>query len=166
MYPLEVIICWMIVMATQVRPKAKQLYDEDFYVWTETQADLLRKRQFDALDLANLIEEVEALGRAEESSVLNNASVIIEHLLKLQHSPAQEPRNVWRASVREHRRRLRRDLTPRLRQVLDAELSTLYGEIRDDTAALLRDYGEVAAADALPADCPYALDQVIGGWWP
>src|ERR671910_636940 len=125
-------------MATQVRPKAKPLYEEDFYVWTESQAELLRKRQFDALDLDNLIEEVEALGRAEKSGVLNNASVIIEHLLKLQYSPAQEPRNAWRASIREHRRRLRRDLTPRLRQILSTELPALYGEIRNDTAALLR----------------------------
>ena len=153
-------------MATRIRPKAKDLYDEDFYVWTESQAELLRQRQFEALDLDNLIEEVEALGRAEKSGVLNNASVVIEHLLKLQHSPAQEPRNTWRASVREHRRRLHRDLTPRLRQILDAELPTLYAEIRDDTAALLRDYGEHAAADALPETCPYTLDQIAGGWWP
>jgi hypothetical protein len=153
-------------MATKVRPQARQLYDEDFYVWTEAQAELLRKRQFEALDLDNLIEEVEALGRAEKSGVLNNASVIIEHLLKLQHSPARDPRNTWRASVREHRRRLRRDLTPRLRQIFAAELPILYAEIRADTAALLRDYGEDAAADALPASCPYGLDQIIGDWWP
>jgi Domain of unknown function DUF29 len=153
-------------MATRIRPQAKNLYHEDFYVWTEAQAELLRKRQFEALDLDNLIEEVEALGRAEKTSVLNNASVIIEHLLKLQFSPAQEPRNTWRASVREHRRRLRRDVTPRLRQILDAELPTLYREIRDDTAALLRDYGEGTAAAALPADCPYTFEQITGNWWP
>jgi hypothetical protein len=57
-------------MATRIRPKAKSVYDEDFYVWTKSQAELLRKRQFDALDLDNLIEEVEALGRAEKTSVL------------------------------------------------------------------------------------------------
>jgi hypothetical protein len=159
-------IRWKVAMATQVRPKARQLYDEDFYVWTETQAALLREREFDSLDLDNLIEEVEALGRAEKASVLNNASVIIEHLLKLQYSPAQDPRNAWRASVREHRRRLRRDLTPRLRQILDAELLTLYREVRDDTVALLRDHAEDAAADALPVSCPFTLDQITGDWWP
>ena len=153
-------------MATQVRPKTKDLYEEDFYVWTEAQAALLRERRFEALDLANLIEEVEALGRSEKSKILNNASVIIEHLLKLQYSPTQEPRNAWRASVREHRRRLRRDLTPRLRQVLDAELPALYAEIRDDTAALLRDHGEDAAADALPQGCSYTVEQISGDWWP
>jgi hypothetical protein len=153
-------------MATQVRPKTKNLYEEDFYVWTEAQAVLLRERRFEALDLANLIEEVEALGRSEQSKILNNASVIVEHLLKLQHSPTQEPRNAWRASAREHRRRLRRDLTPRLRQILDAELPALYAGIRDDTAALLRDHGEDSAADALPETCPYTVDQISGDWWP
>jgi Domain of unknown function DUF29 len=153
-------------MATKVRPHARQLYDEDFYVWTEAQAELLRRRQFEALDLDNLIEEVEGLGDAKKSAVLNNASVIIEHLLKLQYSPAPDPRNAWRASVREHRRRLRRDLTPRLRQILDAELPTLYSEVRDDTVALLRDYGEDAAADALPAACPCSVNRITDDWWP
>jgi hypothetical protein len=152
-------------MATRVRTKT-DLYEGDFYVWTEAQAALLRERRFDALDLANLIEEVEALGRSEKSKVLNGAGVIIEHLLKLQHSPAQDPRNAWRASVRERRRRLRRELTPRLRQIVRAELAALYAEIRDDTAALLRDHGENAAADALPKACPYTVEQITGDWWP
>ena len=153
-------------MATQARTRSKNLYEEDFYVWTEAQAALLRERRFEALDLANLIEEVEASGRSEKSKVQSTASVIVEHLLKLQHSPAQEPRNEWRASAREHRRRLRRDLTPRLRQILGAELPALYAEIGDDTAALLRDHGEDAAADALPESCPYTVEQITGDWWP
>jgi hypothetical protein len=94
------------------------------------------------LDLQNLVEEIEGLGRAEKSRVLNDASVIVEHLLKLQFSPAREPRNQWRGTIREHRRRLRRDLTPRLGKILETELATLYAEIRDDTAALLRDHGD------------------------
>jgi Domain of unknown function DUF29 len=154
-------------MATQARTKAEDLYEEDFYVWTEAQAALLRDRGFEALDLANLVEEVEALWRAERSKTLNNASVIIEHLLKLQHSPGQEPRNAWRASVRQHRRRLRRDLiTPRLRQILGAELPALYAEVRDDTAALLCDHGEDSAAEAPPEACPYTVEQITGDWWP
>ena len=153
-------------MATRIKPEPNDLYEQDFYVWTEVQAEHLRARRFEALDLENVIEEVDGLGRSEKGRVLNNASVVLEHLLKLQFSPAQEPRNAWRASVREHRRRLRRDLTPRLRQILAAELPALYAEVRDDTAALLRDHGEQTAADALPATCPYGLDQIIGDWWP
>src|SRR5918996_4371577 len=113
-------------MATRTRPKTENLYEADFYVWTEVQAGLLRKRQFEALDLQNLIEEVEGLGDAKKSAVLNNASVIIEHLLKMQHSPAQDPRNGWIDSVAEHRRRLEFELTPRLVQILQDELPRVY----------------------------------------
>jgi hypothetical protein len=51
-------------MATRIKRPPKDLYEEDFYVWAEQQAAVLRAGRFDELDLANLIEEVEALGRA------------------------------------------------------------------------------------------------------
>ncbi|MGH6913797.1 MAG: DUF29 domain-containing protein [Geminicoccales bacterium] len=153
-------------MATRVRPKPKELYDQDFYVWTEVQAELLRERRFEALDLPNLIEEVEGLGDAKKSAVLSNASVIIEHLLKLQHSRSQDPRRGWADTILEHRDRLELELTPRLRQVLEDELPQVYALTRRRTERRLRLYDEAAAADALPATCPYPLDQIMGDWWP
>jgi hypothetical protein len=153
-------------MATRIKPESKTLYDEDFYVWTEVQAGHLRARRFEALDLDNLIEEVEGLGDAKKSAVLSNASVVVEHLLKLQHSPARDPRAGWTDSVLEHRRRLEFDLTPRLRQILEDELSRVYEIARRIADRRLRTHGEPAAADALPATCPYSLDQIIGDWWP
>ena len=81
--------------ADQARPK--ELYEEDFYVWTQRQAELLRARKFEDLDLEHLIEEVAELGDTKLSAVLNNARVVMEHLLKLQHSPAIDPRSGWRA---------------------------------------------------------------------
>jgi hypothetical protein len=153
-------------MATRIRSKPSGTYEQDFYVWALHQAALLRARRFAELDLDPLIEEVEALARAELNAVLSDTSVVIEHLLKLEHSPAPGPRAGWRASVREQRRRLRRGLTPRLRQLVAAALPDLYREVRDDTAALLRDHGEGAAADALPGTCPYDLDRLTGSWLP
>jgi Domain of unknown function DUF29 len=152
-------------MATRPRPNA-DLYDEDFYVWTEIQADLLRARRFDALDLENLIEEVEGLGDAKKSAVLSNATVIVEHLLKLQYSPAQDPRSGWIDSVLEHRNRLEFDLTPRLRQILQDELARVYAIARRTAERRLRVHGEDAAAAALPATCPYTPDQITRDWWP
>jgi hypothetical protein len=153
-------------MATRIRPKAKDLYGEDFYVWAESQAALLRRRQFDALDLDNLIEEVEGLGDAKRSAVLNNASIVIEHLLKLQFSPAREPRRIWAESIVEHRTRLELEITPRLRQILSEELPRLYALTRRSTDRKLRLYGEDGGANSLPADCPYTLEQITGDWWP
>jgi hypothetical protein len=136
-------------MATQVRPK-DDLYERDYYVWTEAQAALLRERRFEALDLANLIEEVEGLGDTKKSAVLSGARVVMEHLLKLQHSPAQDPRRVGSETIVEHRARIEDELTPRLRQILGEELARVYGLTRRTTARKLRLYGEDQAAEALP----------------
>jgi Domain of unknown function DUF29 len=78
------------MMATKVQDKSAELYQADFYVWAEEQAALLRARRFDALDLENLIEEVEGLADTKLSAVLNGARVVMEHLLKLQFSPATD----------------------------------------------------------------------------
>jgi hypothetical protein len=99
-------------MATRIKPAPKELYREDFCVWTQRQAELLRARRFEDLDLEHLIEEVAELGDTKLSAVLNNARVVMEHLLKLQHSPATDPWNGWRATVREHRSRLQIELPP------------------------------------------------------
>jgi hypothetical protein len=74
-------------MATRIKPKTKELYRKDFYVWALEQADRLRAKRFDTLDLDNLIEEVEGLADVQRSAVLNNARAIMEHLLKLEHCP-------------------------------------------------------------------------------
>ena len=153
-------------MATRIKPPPKKLYDEDFYVWAERQAELLRSRRLDQLDLDNLILEVEGLADVKRSAVLNNARVIVEHLLKLQHSPARDPRPGWEDSVFEHRSRLEIDLTPRLQQILEDELAKVYRLARRNAEAALRRHGETAAADALPPTCPYTLDQITSDWLP
>ncbi len=55
------------------------------------------------LDLENLAEEVESLGRSDLNTVRSQVRRIIEHLLKLEHSPASEPRIDWRSSVAQAR---------------------------------------------------------------
>lgn len=153
-------------MATRIKPTTKDLYDKDFFVWSQKQAALLRERRFDDLDLENLIEEVEDLGGALERAVRSHARTIMEHLLKLQHSPARDPRLGWRATVRTQRSELLNDLTPSLRRHLADSLPELYARARHDAEGSLSDHGEHDAADALPASCPYTLDQITGDWLP
>jgi hypothetical protein len=152
-------------MATRVKP-AKSLYEEDLYVWSRTQAALLRAGRFDELDLANLIEEVEDVGGALRRSVHKRTITIMVHLLKLEHSPASDPRVGWRDTIRTQRTRLLTDLTPALRRLLAADLVGLYARARHDADGSLRDHCEQVAADALSATCPYTLDQIIGDWLP
>jgi hypothetical protein len=58
------------------------------------------------------------------------------------------------------------DLTPSLRCHLPESLPELYARARHDAEGWLRDHGEQDAADALPASCPYTLDQITGDWLP
>lgn len=153
-------------MATQIKDAEGNLYERDFYRWVERQAELLRAGRLGDLDLDNLILEVEGLADSKRSAVLNNARVVMEHLLKLEHNPAIDPRNEWRRAVREHRRRLQTDLTPRLERILEDELPQQYAMARADASGSMRDHGEEAAADALPEACPYDLERITGDWLP
>jgi len=153
-------------MATQSKPETVELYRSDFYRWALEQARLLRSERLYELDLEHLIEEVEGLAAASWSAVRSRAQMIIEHLLKLQHAPAQDPRNGWRHTIRLQRREMENVITPSLRRDLEQELGRLYRRVRRDLADTLRDYGEHAAADALPAECPYSIDDILGDWLP
>jgi hypothetical protein len=60
------------LMATQIKPAPKALYEEDFYVWTQRHAELLRARRFKELDLEHPVEEAAELGDAKRGAVLIN----------------------------------------------------------------------------------------------
>lgn len=78
---------------------AAQLYEEDFVRWTEQQSTALREAAGVGtnlpLDWENLAEEIESLGRSQRHEVRSRIAVIIEHLLKLEHSHAIDPRRGW-----------------------------------------------------------------------
>jgi len=152
-------------MASRVKARPS-LYEQDVYAWSRAQAELLRAGRFADLDLEHLIEEVEDVAGALKRSVRQRVRTIIEHLLKLEHSPAEEPRPGWRATVRTQRVRLRDALTPTLRREVEGELAELYGDARGLAEGALRDHREDAAAAALPASCPYSLDQIAADWLP
>jgi hypothetical protein len=153
-------------VATRLKSRPEQLYEEDFYAWARTQAELLRASRFSELDLDHLSEEVDDLADALKRSVRSRLRTTMEHLLKLQHSPARDPRPGWRATVRGQRVRLRDGLKGSLRGEVEGELPDLYADARALAAGALADHGEHAAADALPATCPYTLDQITGDWLP
>lgn len=153
-------------MATRVELAETNVYDEDFYAWSKAQADLLRAGRYAELDLEHLIEEVDDLGESLYRSARSRIRTIIEHLLKLQHSPSRDPRASWRSTVLTQGDDLRDDLTPTLRRQAADGLPELFEQARKRADTSLRDHDEPAAADALPQSCPYTLDQIAGDWLP
>ncbi|CAO3420344.1 DUF29 domain-containing protein [Azospirillum endophyticum] len=144
-------------------------YDTDFLAWTEEQARLLREASRERIntpiDWENVAEEIESMGRSELRAVESALVRVIEHLLKLEYSPAADPRGNWRRTVREQRDQATDGLegSPSLRGKI--VLAKAYRRGRDyATEGLEQDR---RPADLMPEMCPYTLDQLLDAtWWP
>ncbi len=144
-------------------------YEDDFYAWTQHQAAVLREMAAtdNRFDREHVAEEIEDLGKSERNAVRSQVRRIIEHFLKLAHSPARQPRFGWMASVADARAALADTLSPTLRRDLEALLPRLYEDGREQAELALRGHGEIDAAGNSPATCPYTLEEILRrGWYP
>lgn len=145
------------------------LYERDFYAWTREQAaalrHLARTRPNVPVDWPHLIEEVRDLGTSQRNACRSHLRTIIEHCLKIEVSPAVEPRTGWCETVERVRNDLDDVLTPTLRRHLREHLSKLYGQARRPTVASLDRSGERKAAEALPETCPYRFADLLNHDW-
>ena len=142
-------------------------YEDDFFAWTQHQATVLRSMAVadNRFDRANVAEEIEDLGRSQRDAVRSQIRRILEHFLKLAYSPAQQPRFDWMASIAEARATLDDGISPTLRRDAETSLARLYRDRRHQAQLALRGYGEHQAADKLPAQCPYSLDDIFRERW-
>ena len=116
-------------MTSQIEITSTQeaLYDQDYYLWLSDTAKLLKAKKFTLLDLENLIEEIESLGKSEKRAIKSNLIIVILHLLKWRYQPEKQS-NSWKSSIREHRRRIRELLidSPSLKNYLPEILADCY----------------------------------------
>ncbi len=135
----------------------ESLYETDFYAWTQTQVQLLKAEQWDGLDRANLIEEVEALGRKERQELRNRLAVLIGHLLKWRYQPQQQS-NSWLGTIREQRLQIKLLLkdSPSLQPYLEQAFTDAY-----DLGVALAIRETQLNEQVFPPDCPFNLEQVL-----
>jgi Domain of unknown function DUF29 len=149
--------------------RPEQLYDADFYAWTQAQAKELRRlartRPNAPLDLAQIAEEIQDLGKSEYEAAFSLTQRIIEHLLLIEHSPAIDQRLHWSDQIDDVRDAIERRLSPNIRRRLKRELANAYARACRRVRRKMERYGEMPAT-ALPAQCPYMLEQVLGEWLP
>ena len=107
---------------------ADDLYDQDFYLWTQAQAQALRARSAgaNALDYDRLAEEVEELGSAQRNKAESYVRRILQHLYKLQTSPEAQPTGHWRVEIENWRAELERVLTGAIRRELETNLERIH----------------------------------------
>ncbi|MEA5509359.1 DUF29 domain-containing protein [Crocosphaera sp. UHCC 0190] len=108
------------------------LYDKDYYLWVQETIKLLQHKKFNAIDLDNLIEEMEDMGRSEKKAVTSNLRILLMHLLKYQYQPEKRT-NSWLFTIREHRKRLKEAFktSPSLKNYYGEVFSECYQDARE-----------------------------------
>jgi len=133
-------------------------YADDFYAWTQQQADALRRQaRHDAgneIDWENLAEEIESLGKRDRREVRSRLALILQHLLKWKYQPERQSRD-WRNSIRTQRRDLSYVIedSPSLRPYQAEILTEAYADGRREA---LEETGI-----RMPEDCPWTIEQVL-----
>ncbi|MEB3338520.1 MAG: DUF29 domain-containing protein [Leptolyngbyaceae bacterium] len=137
------------------------LYEADFCAWLQQQSQMLKEGRLADLDLENLLEELEALVRSEKRAFESNLRVLLQHLLKW-HYQLDRRSNSWRATIREHQLRLRKQLedSPSLKPYFYKVFAETYQDARE-LAALETGL----PMDAFPIEAPYRVDQVLNESW-
>jgi hypothetical protein len=133
------------------------LYDQDFYAWTQQQVELLKTGQWKQVDIENLIEEIESLGRQERQELRNRFGVLLGHLLKWRYQPEDRSKS-WRATIREQRQRIQEHLqdNPSLKPYLSEAITRGY---KDGLNILDRE--TPLNPDQLPQTCPFSEAEIF-----
>ena len=82
------------------------LYERDFLRWTTDTVTKLKAKNFEQLDLQNLIEEIEDLGRSQKKELKSRLLVLLEHLLKRLYVNSPDNYRGWETTINEQRRQL------------------------------------------------------------
>jgi hypothetical protein len=136
---------------------------DDFALWAAEQGALIRAGKLDRVDVENVAEEIESLGRSDKYEIDSRLEVLIQHLLKWELQPARRS-NSWKASVIGQRVRIARILrdSPSLGSYPETSLA---GSFRIALAEAVRETG--LPESAFPDTCPYTAEQVLDDtFWP
>jgi len=137
------------------------LYKTDFYGWTKRQASLLQNADYADLDLPNLIEEIEAMGRQQRQTVTSRLIILIAHLLKTKYQP-QRKSSRWNRTIIHQRTEIDVLLigNKSLRNELPECFADAYPRARKNVH---KETG--LALSVFPVDCPWSLDEVLDPDW-
>ena len=139
-------------------PAETDLYQRDFYAWTQDQAARLRALGRDnRFDVAHVAEEISDLGRSQLNAVASHLEKLLVHLVKLAWSPAVEPRAHWRQEVLEHHSEAQRAFSAAMHQ--DLELDRIWRKAvrRAHVALVDRDERPLPRGAVLP----FTLDELL-----
>jgi len=151
----------------------KTLYETDTVAWSEHQASALRAAarggSNQPLDWENLAEEIEDLAKSLRRRLRSQIARIIQHQVKLEYSPAIDPRNSWRRTIRLARLDIDRILedSPSLKREIPRVIEKETAGAVQLAILDLEEHGKIDQME-LPAirNRSYTEEQILGDWFP
>lgn len=137
------------------------LYEQDFYLWTQTIVQQLREHKLNEIDLPNLIEEIESMGRSEKRELKSRLIVLLMHLIKWQYQPEKRSES-WRSTITEQRICIEALLedSPSLQPILTEVFEDCYQKARlkasDETGIKLNFF---------PKESPFNLEETLNNYF-
>ncbi len=151
-------------MVTSTEPTTQTLYDQDYYLWLKTTINQLRTGQFSAVDLENLLEELETMGRSEKRAIESLLTNLLVHLLKLKCWDSERERNQghWQGEVRTFRRQIKKSLkdSPSLKPYILEIFDECYQDARKEAS----DRSQLPI-DTFPVIPIGSLEQILDENW-
>ncbi|MBF0345169.1 MAG: DUF29 domain-containing protein [Nitrospirae bacterium] len=137
--------------------KEEFLYASDFYKWSLKTAELLRQGRFGELDIENIAEEIESLGKSEKKELRNRLAVLIMHLLKWQYQPDKRSKS-WKSTISVQRVEIKFVLkdSPSLTHIVETIIEEAY-----EKAIVMFQKETRSSQIELPETCPYIFNQLI-----
>ncbi|MEH2023682.1 DUF29 domain-containing protein [Nostoc sp.] len=121
-----------------IQSVTQTLYDQDYYLWLRTTINQLRTGQFSAVDLDNLLEELETIGRREKRTIESLLIKLLQHLLKLKFWDDERERNQghWKGEIRTFRREIKKALkdSPSLKPYILEIFDECYQDARTEAS--------------------------------
>jgi len=132
-------------------------HNEDFYGWATANASLLKQGKLKEVDMENIIEELEEMGRSEKYQLINRFSILIAHLLKWKYQPELRGRS-WSGTIKEQRHRIERLIkqNPSLKHEIPEAIQEGFSDSKD-----LIEKETPIDLNLLPSECPYTFEQIM-----
>lgn len=135
----------------------KLCYEKDFFKWSSEQAKFLEKGEFSKLDIDNLVEEIESLGRSEKRALRSYLEILLIHMLKDKFQTEKHTKS-WDLSIKEANYKARTTLqeNPSLKSKLKLVVKEAYFSAR------LRAALETGLEEStFPEECPWDLKKIF-----
>ncbi len=133
------------------------VYEQDFYLWLCKNTELLRQGRVAEIDIENIAEELDAMGKSQHRELVSRLKILFAHLLKWQFEPEHRSGS-WKGTIVEQRHQIEQllEMSPSLKHQIDQKIPKAYDKAVEYASA------ETGISESVfPQTCPYALEEAL-----